>query len=293
MDKPKEEEMYRVRTTWEDAKSQIGAYRNLDSAKALADSNDGYNVFNSKGELIYAHVAKPVEPPVNVPPPVVEIPIPEPPKHVVMGVAECTVEQCETYLHKTNPNAPYYADIYKEQCEAEGVRFDFAFAQSIIETGFFRFTGDVVPEQNNFAGIGTVGGGVKGNYFATPQEGILAQAQHLKAYASTDPLNKPCVDPRFSLVTRGKAPCIEDFGNGVWAASKDNYGGRIYGIAEAIKATVADPQYKKPEPIPEPKPEPIPEEKPVEAPQPNEGNALLDLLLEVLRKFFEYILKNI
>ena len=45
--------IYRVRKTATDAKTQIGAYRNLDSAKALADKNAGYKVFDKTGALIY------------------------------------------------------------------------------------------------------------------------------------------------------------------------------------------------------------------------------------------------
>ena len=46
-------EMYRVRKSWADAKSQIGAYKNLESAKKLADENPGYEVYNSAGKCIY------------------------------------------------------------------------------------------------------------------------------------------------------------------------------------------------------------------------------------------------
>ena len=46
--------VYRVRKSANDAKSQIGAYRNLDSAKALADKNSGYSVFEKdSGKLVY------------------------------------------------------------------------------------------------------------------------------------------------------------------------------------------------------------------------------------------------
>lgn len=45
------EEMYRVRKTWADATSQIGAYRNLENAKKAC--KEGYTVFNSKGEAVY------------------------------------------------------------------------------------------------------------------------------------------------------------------------------------------------------------------------------------------------
>lgn len=46
--------IYRVRKSANDAKSQIGAYKNLDSAKALADKNSGYSVFEKdSGKLVY------------------------------------------------------------------------------------------------------------------------------------------------------------------------------------------------------------------------------------------------
>lgn len=45
--------IYRVRRSVNDAKSQIGAYRNLDSAKKLADNNKGYSVYDTNGKLIY------------------------------------------------------------------------------------------------------------------------------------------------------------------------------------------------------------------------------------------------
>lgn len=49
----KAETIYRVRRSADDARSQIGAYRNLAGAKALADKNRGYSVFDNTGELIY------------------------------------------------------------------------------------------------------------------------------------------------------------------------------------------------------------------------------------------------
>lgn len=45
--------IYRVRKTWADAAGQIGAYRNLDSAKALAEMNLNYKVFNPDGTVCY------------------------------------------------------------------------------------------------------------------------------------------------------------------------------------------------------------------------------------------------
>lgn len=44
---------YRVRKTWADSKSQVGAYRILSNAKAAADKNPGTYVFSNEGVAIY------------------------------------------------------------------------------------------------------------------------------------------------------------------------------------------------------------------------------------------------
>ena len=44
---------YRVRKSWSDSKSQLGAYKILDNAKACADKNPGYSVFDANGKKIY------------------------------------------------------------------------------------------------------------------------------------------------------------------------------------------------------------------------------------------------
>lgn len=45
--------MYRVRKSWADAKSQIGAFRDLANAKKLADANQGYSVFDENGNRVH------------------------------------------------------------------------------------------------------------------------------------------------------------------------------------------------------------------------------------------------
>lgn len=151
----------------------------------------------------------------------------------IMGPSKLTSKQMGDYvlLNEVNPritNLSIYqlAELYLEIGRIEGVRGDIAFAQAIHETGFFRFGGDVIPAQNNYAGIGTTGGGVKGAYFATPEEGVRAHIQHLKAYASKEPLNTVLNDPRFHLVTRGIAPLWTDL-NGRWAVPGKGYGEKI------------------------------------------------------------------
>ena len=68
-----------------------------------------------------------------------------------------------------------------------------------------------------------------GESFKSVAEGIRAQVQHLKGYASTEALKQTCVDNRYKWVTKGCAPYVEWLGqkenpNGKgWATSK-NYG---------------------------------------------------------------------
>ena len=50
---PAKEELYRVRKTWADAKSHKGAYKILANAKACADKNPGYSVFDTDGNSVY------------------------------------------------------------------------------------------------------------------------------------------------------------------------------------------------------------------------------------------------
>lgn len=49
------ERLYRVRKSWEDAKSQIGAYSSLDNAKKVC--TDGYTVYDWNGKAVYSKAA--------------------------------------------------------------------------------------------------------------------------------------------------------------------------------------------------------------------------------------------
>lgn len=122
-----------------------------------------------------------------------------------------------------------FCEILYDEAVAEGVKPEVVFGQAMNETKYLQFGGDVLISQYNFAGLGATGGGVRGNSFENVRIGLRAQVQHLKAYASTEPLKKTCVDTRFSYVKRGSAPYVEWLGiqenpnGGGWAASK-NYG---------------------------------------------------------------------
>lgn len=147
----------------------------------------------------------------------------------IEGTSVATVEQMKNYLNTKNPLAEStfgdLAQLYFDEGNIEGIRGDIAFAQACHETGFFKFGGDVLPEQNNFCGLGATGNGVKGNSFDTPQIGIQAQIQHLKAYVNTESLVQKCVDPRFTYVERGTAPYVE------WLGQKENPQGKGWATA--------------------------------------------------------------
>ncbi len=50
------ETLYRVRKTWTDSKTQKGAFKVLANAKACADANPGYSVFDAAGKSVYTSV---------------------------------------------------------------------------------------------------------------------------------------------------------------------------------------------------------------------------------------------
>ena len=132
----------------------------------------------------------------------------------------------------TKGNAPTieaFCQIVYDEAVIEGIKPEIVFGQAMNETGYLQFGGDVKIEQFNFAGLGASGGGIAGESFKSVAEGIRAQVQHLKGYASTEALKQTCVDNRYKWVTKGCAPYVEWLGqkenpNGKgWATSK-NYG---------------------------------------------------------------------
>lgn len=157
-------------------------------------------------------------------------------KTAIMGKAQATAQQMALFCRSKNStpqltscSLEQLAEMFIEEGEAEGVRGDVAFAQSLHETDYFKFGGIVLPTQNNYAGIGALNGNATGQAasFPDPRTGVRAQIQHLKAYASTEAPVNECVDPRFSLVARGVAPYVE------WLGAADNPQGRGWAVPGA------------------------------------------------------------
>lgn len=181
-------------------------------------------------------------------------------KTPIMGTSQATVAQMVRYYNSkssgydtfTGENKKYngslakggastieqFAQIVYEEAQAEGVRAEVVFAQCMLETGFLKYGGDVLPNQYNFAGIGATGA-VHGASFENVRVGVRAHVQHLKAYASLDGLTQQCVDPRFNLVARGCAQYVEWLGmkenpKGYGWASAKNYGPNIVSMMNSI-----------------------------------------------------------
>lgn len=160
-------------------------------------------------------------------------------QYPIMGTSPVTAEQLVSYFKSAGVSYPSeelgeggadsietFATMYCEEAAAEGVRPEVAFVQTMKETGWLQFGGDVSVNQFNFAGLGTTGGGVPGNSYPDVRTGIRAQVQHLKAYATTEPLNQECVDERYEYVLKGCAPYVE------WLGQKENPAGTGWATAE-------------------------------------------------------------
>lgn len=168
------------------------------------------------------------------------------------GLGLCSRNKMINFIRKHNgniANADSLVDTYISEGNRENIRFDVAFAQSILETGYFKFIGSAVEFGDyNFAGLGVTQNGKKGNIYPDMTTGVRAQIQHLKAYANAEPLRADCVDVRFKYVKRGCAPYVEWLGqkenpHGLgWATGKD-YGSKILNILNSMFNTSDDSSF--------------------------------------------------
>jgi hypothetical protein len=128
------------------------------------------------------------------------------------------------------------AQLYVDEGRAEIVRGDVAFAQSILETGWFEFPdgGLVHWTDNNFAGIGACDSCEHGFRFETAQLGVRAQIQALRIYVdrTVGPAtlaHPPVLSNRmFRLGFRGDVQSWWDL-TGTWATGA-NYGNHLYNL---------------------------------------------------------------
>ncbi|MBI1649720.1 hypothetical protein C6Y62_07410 [Hyphomicrobium sulfonivorans] len=180
----------------------------------------------------------------------------------VRATASNPVPQCATpgrmtaYLKARNPKLDQrYEDLathYMRHGEALGIRWDIAFFQMILETGALRYTGDVRPSQNNFAGLGASGRGVRGESFSSVSSGVKAHLQHLMMYAG-EHIDDPVADrtrkvQEWGVLTKWqrsiKGPMTYSLVATKWAPSSRNYVRDIAAISDEFYSsycTSADP----------------------------------------------------
>ena len=151
---------------------------------------------------------------------------------------------------RTRDLDPRFRDIaryYKQHGESLRIRWDYAFFQMLLETNYLSYKtgsgrwGDVDPKQNNFAGIGTTGGGVPGDSFPDVSSGVLAQMQHLVAYSGEHvarPLAPRTREKQDDIIELSQAlgrPVRFDDLTNRWATDR-NYAKSIEWVAERYRS---------------------------------------------------------
>lgn len=167
--------------------------------------------------------------------------VPQAPSSAIMGKGSMSERRMRIFFLSQNAAVDQQKldriiRLYRKEAAIEGVSADIAFAQMCLETGFLQFNGVVTDTMNNFCGLGAISKEQRGIIFETEQIGVRAHIQHLKAYASPDPLNRPCVDPRYRYVNpKGKAPDIRLL-TGSWAVDPE-YGNKLQDILNRMYRT--------------------------------------------------------
>ncbi len=120
------------------------------------------------------------------------------------------------------------ADLYWEYGAKTGIRPEVLYAQAAKETNYGKYTGNVIPTQNNWAGIKTkdaTGDKTEDHEsFGSPDDGVRAHFNHMAAYLGKNPIGD--THDRFSVAASaswaGSISSVEELG-GHWAPDK-NYG---------------------------------------------------------------------
>jgi Mannosyl-glycoprotein endo-beta-N-acetylglucosaminidase len=160
--------------------------------------------------------------------------VPAPTSPSILGASMLTGSELAAWFastgRKANTTVPMksLASYYQLEGKPTGVRYDLAFAQSVVETGYFSFPsyGQLTAKDNNFAGIGACDTCATGWSFPNAKTGVGAQLELLEAYASPKPVPTPLL--RGAVGVGGCCPTWLALA-GTWASSVQ-YGISILGI---------------------------------------------------------------
>lgn len=141
----------------------------------------------------------------------------------MIGDAEVTLEQAKQWAESRGAHERFIAiaDLYWQYGELSGIRPEILYAQAAKETGFGKYGGRVLPEQNNWAGIKTktaTGDETEDHEtFPTPEDGVRGHFNHMSAYVGLEPIGEP--HGRYysvkSLTWAGTVETLEELG-GKW-----------------------------------------------------------------------------
>ena len=141
----------------------------------------------------------------------------------LVGEPEVTVEEAKAWAEKMGAHQRFIdiADIYWQYGEITGIRPEILYAQAAKETGYGKYGGAVLPEQNNWAGIKTktaTGDRTEDHEtFETPEDGVRGHFNHMSAYIGLEPVGEP--HGRYysvkSIAWAGTVKTLEELG-GKW-----------------------------------------------------------------------------
>lgn len=141
----------------------------------------------------------------------------------LVGSSAASLEQAIQWAKNRNADQRFIdvAELYWKYGEITGIRADIMYAQAAKETNFGKYTGQVTPEQNNWAGIKKKGatGDLPEDHedFATPDDGVRGHFNHMSAYIGLEPTGEPH-GRYFSVKTlawAGTVKTVEELG-GKW-----------------------------------------------------------------------------
>ncbi len=142
----------------------------------------------------------------------------------IVAESQVSLEQAKAWAAERGAHQRFIdiADIYWKYGEITGIRPEVLYAQAAKETGYGKYGGRVLPEQNNWAGIKTATANGDETYdhetFETPDDGVRAHFNHMSAYLGLEPVGEP--HGRYFTATRtawaGTVTTVEELGN-KWA----------------------------------------------------------------------------
>ena len=143
----------------------------------------------------------------------------------ITGNSTVTLEQAKRWAQSKGAHQRFIdiADYYWKYGEITGIRPEILYGQAAKETGFGKYTGQVKPEQNNWAGIkikNPVADRPEDHEsFATPEDGVRAHFNHVSVYiGGIEPVGEPH-DRYYVIQTvpwKGTVQYVEQLG-GRWA----------------------------------------------------------------------------